>query len=436
MEIVADLHLHSKYSRAVSPQMIVPEMIKWAKIKGINLLGTGDFTHPLWFSELRGYLEENEGVLQPKEKELGDIKFLLTTEISSIYSQGGKTRKIHNLVIAPSFATVEKINAEFKKRGCNLISDGRPIVGLSAKEVADLVLSVDENCLLVPCHVWTPWFSLYGANSGFDALEECFGELSRYIPAIETGLSSDPEMNWQIADLDSRSIVSFSDAHSPSKLGREATVLEIPDIKILRYKDIMEALLGSKGIKYTIEFYPEEGKYHYTGHRNCQVVQSPEETEKKGTTCTICGKRLTVGVMERVRKLSRGVAEVEEKVDEFGTKWLKKEKRPPFVRLVPFTEIIAESLGVGESSVSVVREYQNLTEKLGDEIGILMRCDLEKIAGIGGERLAEGVSKVRSGDIFIKPGFDGEYGKVKVWPTSAEASGEKEISKKEQMSLF
>lgn len=449
MEIVADLHLHSKYSRAVSPQMVIPEMVKWAKIKGINLLGTGDFTHPLWFSDLKQYLEEEDGILKIKE-EGGDIKFLLTTEISSIYSQGGKTRKIHNLIIAPSFAVVEKINAEFTKRGCNLISDGRPIIGLSAKQVADLVFSVDESCLLIPCHVWTPWFSLYGANSGFDSLEECFGELSKYIPAAETGLSSDPEMNWQIADLDNRSIVSFSDAHSPAKLGREATVFEVkaPNPTTFSFKDISSAIKGKEGkmkIGYTIEFYPEEGKYHYTGHRNCKVIQSPEETEKKGTTCTICGKRLTVGVMERVRKLGKiGDLRVvggmkEERTDENGVRWIERERRPSFVRLVPFVEIIAESLGVGESSVSVVREYQNLIEKLGNEIGILMKCDLEKIAKIGGEKLAEGVLKVRAGDIFIKPGFDGEYGKVSVWPSFAEsdsASADKESSTKEQMSLF
>ena len=457
MQLIADLHLHSKYSRAVSPQMVIPEMVKWAKLKGINLLGTGDFTHPLWFSELKQYLEEEGGVLKIKEGGFGDIKFLLTTEISSIYGQGGRTRKIHNLIIAPSFAVVEKINTEFKKRGCNLISDGRPIVGLSAKQVADLVFSVDESCLLIPCHVWTPWFSLYGANSGFDSLEECFGELSKYIYAVETGLSSDPEMNWQIADLDNRSIVSFSDAHSPAKLGREATVFETPDIKILGYRDIKEALIGGGGetrISHTIEFYPEEGKYHYTGHRNCGVVQSPEETEKRGTTCTVCGRKLTVGVMERVRKLSKsitsitsttGIKGVETKVDEFGVKWIKKESRPPFIRLVPLAEIIAESKGVGDASVSVIREYQNLIEKLGNEIGILMKCDLEKIARIGGEKLAEGVLKVRAGDIFIKPGFDGEYGKVSVWPSSTEASSDakamaesadKGSSTKEQMSMF
>ena len=238
MQLVADLHLHSKYSRAVSPQMVGPEMVKWAKLKGIDLLGTGDFTHPLWFSELKQYLEENEGVLQIKKEGFegcggfGDIKFLLTTEISSIYSQGGRTRKIHNLIIAPSFAAADKINVELKKRGCNLISDGRPIVGLSAKQVAELVFSVDKNCLLIPCHIWTPHFSLFGSVSGFDSVEECFGDLSKYIYAGETGLSSDPEMNWQVADLDNRSIVSFSDAHSPAKLGREATVLEVPDIKI------------------------------------------------------------------------------------------------------------------------------------------------------------------------------------------------------------
>jgi len=459
MELVADLHLHSKYSRAVSPQMVVPEMVKWAKLKGIDLLGTGDFTHPQWLSELKANLEEcGQGVFRVKSqisnlkcqinnsnlKSEKETKFLLTTEISSIYSQGGRTRKIHNLIIAPSFFAADKISTALRARGCNLTSDGRPIVGLSAKNILELVLGVDDACLVIPCHVWTPWFSLYGANSGFDSLEECFGELSKYISAVETGLSSDPEMNWQVADLDNRSLVSFSDAHSPAKLGREATVFEVERLDFDNISGAIkevESPAGAGGgkVKYTVEFYPEEGKYHYTGHRNCGVVQSPEETEKKGTTCAVCGKKLTVGVMERVRKLGKMGGAREKRTDENGVRWIKKEGKPPFVKLVPLAEIIAETLGVGESAASVAREYQNLTEKLGNEIGILMKSDLEEIAKIGGEKLAKGVLKVRSGDIFIKPGFDGEYGKVKVWRGDKEEEMEDKgrVGKgKEQMSLF
>ncbi|MGB9637469.1 MAG: endonuclease Q family protein [Microgenomates group bacterium] len=457
MEIVADLHLHSKYSRAVSQQMVLSQMAKWAKLKGIDLLGTGDFTHPLWLSEIKNSLEEKDGVLELKEKKdqgdqknRGETKFLLTAEISSIYSQGGKTRKIHNLIIAPSFATAEKICSELKKRGCNLISDGRPIVGLSAKNILELILGIDDDCLLIPCHIWTPWFSLFGSESGFDSLEECFGNCSRYIYAVETGLSSDPEMNWQVEDLDNRSIVSFSDAHSPRNLGRESTVLQVQsdssNLKI-NYRDVISALRG-KGesdweIGYTIEFYPEEGKYHYTGHRNCGVVQSPEETEKRGTTCPVCGRRLTVGVMERVRKLGRQErVKAKGEVDETGTRWIKGKteglegkERTPFVKLVPLEEIIAESLGVGAGSKKVEGLYFELIEKLGSEIEILTKRDLDKIKAIGGEKLAEGILKVRSGDIFIKPGFDGEYGKVAVWGRRGKEDKENKEERK-QMGLF
>ena len=226
MELIADLHLHSKYSRAVSPQMVIPEIARWAKIKGIGLVGTGDWTHPIWLKELRERLEEKDGVLEMRSEKHG-VKFLLSTEISSIYSQDGKGRRVHNIILAPSFDTVEKINEGLRKKGANLLSDGRPIIGLSAENLAELVLGVDERCLVIPAHAWTPWFSLYGSKSGFDSINECFGEMGKYIYGIETGLSSDPGMNWRIAELDNRSIVSFSDAHSLPKMGREATVFNL-----------------------------------------------------------------------------------------------------------------------------------------------------------------------------------------------------------------
>ena len=524
MQLVTDLHLHSKYSRAVSPQMVIPEMAKWAKIKGINLLGTGDFTHPLWFSELREWLEEKDGILEMRNEkweagsarppasslagEVGrgsekcEVRFLLTTEISSIYSQGGKTRKIHNLIVAPSFSSAEKISQELKNRGCNLLSDGRPIIGLSAKDLLNLVLSVDEKCLFIPCHIWTPWFSLYGSKSGFDSVQECFGELSKYIYAVETGLSSDPDMNWRVPDLDQKQIVSFGDAHSLQKLGREATALEIEDTKILRYEDIRRAIIGKweggngklekemgsensedqiispqnqasnfpPHISYTVEFYPEEGKYHWTGHRKCGIVLSPEETAKKGMSCPVCGKGLTVGVMERVKALGPSFAKATEgkdrvgdrvsEVDEFGVRWTKekpafakasadakamagkaagKKERPRFVKLVPLAEIIAETLKAGESSQKVQQEFGKLIEILGSEIKILTRTSKEEIAKIGGEKLAEGIMKVRKGDIYISPGFDGEFGKVSVWSSFSRQVGEASAGKGknvEQSTLF
>jgi len=466
MQLIADLHLHSKYSRAVSPQMIIPEMAKWAKIKGIDLLGTGDFTHPLWLSELKANLEEQEqGVFGVKSQvdnaNFGlekDVKFLLTTEISSIYTQGGKTRKIHNLVGVPSFAAAEKINAALRLRGCNLSSDGRPIIGLSAKNLLELVLEVEPKSLFIPCHIWTPHFSLFGSESGFDSLEECFGEMAKYILAVETGLSSDPEMNWQVADLDNRSIVSFSDAHSPSKLGREATVLQVPSASF-SYEEVREALTGKREFKsdeaigevggdldissgnlcsqrqsfvsYTIEFYPEEGKYHYTGHRNCGVVYSPKETLQKGTTCPVCGRRLTVGVMERVKKLGRQDWNLGGKVfDERGVCWIKQKGRVPFVRMVPLGEIVAESLGVGEETAKVEDVLLRMRQELGSELTILLQKNLEEIAKVGGEKLAEGVEKVRKGEIFVQPGFDGQYGVVKVWGEATETK------KNEQIGLF
>ncbi|HUV72321.1 MAG TPA: endonuclease Q family protein [Clostridia bacterium] len=433
MQLVADLHLHSKYSRAVSRQMTLLPMTQWAAFKGIDLLGTGDFTHPLWFRELQlNLVEEAEGIYRLKDQgpENKQTKFLLTAEISSIYSQGGKTRKIHNLVLAPNFKAVEKINQELLKRGANLMADGRPIVGLSARELLSLVLGADENCLLIPAHIWTPWFSLFGANSGFDSIEECFADLASHIYAIETGLSSDPSMNWAIADLKNRQIVSFSDAHSPQNLGREMTILEVPK---LSYPELVKALKGdleSLAIR-TIEFYPEEGKYHYTGHRQCGVVQSPQETASKGVTCPVCGKRLTVGVMHRVEQLAgKPIPEPEFKSDDFGVRWISREGRGSYTNLVPLAEIIAEVKSVGKSSKTVLNEYKTLVNNFKSELEVLTRTKPEEVTAFSGEKLAEGIAKVRKGEIFIRPGFDGEYGQVSIWQSETPQSSN------EQMGLF
>lgn len=433
MEVVADLHLHSKYSRAVSPQMTIPEMARWAKIKGIGLLGTGDFTHPKWQEEIKANLEEEDGIFRLRgEKGKKGASFVLTGEISSIYKQSGKTRKVHSLIILPSFEAVEKICAKLREKKCNLNSDGRPIIGLSAKELLSIVLEVDSRSVLIPAHIWTPWFSMFGDKSGFDSIEECFGDLAKYIYAIETGLSSDPEMNWTVSDLDNRNVVSFSDAHSGSKLGREATVLEIEKLNYERVIRAMSALGRERGeneekekVKYTIEFYPEEGKYHYSGHRKCNVVYSPEELLSKGTTCPVCGKKLTGGVIERVEKLgeTKRFGNIgKEETDILGVKWIKwnKEKetvkeRAPFVRLVPLIEIIAESLNTGISSKKADLEYKRLIESLGAELEILLQKKPEEIEKFAGKKIVEGIMKVRSGDIFIDPGYDGEFGVVKVW---------------------
>lgn len=426
MKIIADLQIHSKYSRAVSKQMSLPFMARWASKKGIDLITTGDFTHPLWFREIKNSLEEvGEGIYQLKkelvdQETLNPPKFFLTTEISSIYSQGGRVRRIHTLIFSPNLETVEAIARGLTKRGANLIADGRPIVGLSAKNVAEIALNVNEKCLIIPAHAWTPHFSVFGQASGFDSLEECFGELAPYIYAIETGLSSDPAMNWKIEELDKRNIVSFSDAHSGPKIGREATIFEIKGE--ISFEKIREAIINLSDqnlsqISSTIEFYPEEGKYHYTGHRNCGIVYSPKEARKVGSICPVCKKPLTQGVASRVESLASNEIETESKTDNFGVRWIynKGVKRPPYTMTVPLMEIIAEVLKVGVGSKRVTLVYDQMINSLGNEFKILLTEEIEKVRSQFGEKISEAISKVRSGDIYIEPGFDGVFGKVKIW---------------------
>ncbi len=414
MEVIADLHFHSRYSRAVSQQMIIPEIAKWAKRKGIGLVTTTDFTHPLWLRELKENLNEaREGIHHCKD-EPKDVLFLLTTEISSIYSQKGRGHRIHNIIFAPNFETVAGINEKLQNYGVKLLSDGRPMTGLSSIEICELVFSISKDCLIIPAHAWTPWYSLYGSRSGFDSIKECFGQFADQIYAVETGLSSNPAMNWRIEELDSRSIVSFSDAHSPKKIGREATVFDLE--KKFNYQDIKQAIQEQR-IAYTIEFYPEEGKYHYTGHRNCEVKQSPEETKKLGTTCPVCGKPLTVGVMHRVEELAKRPIDYQSK------------ERPPYKMLVPLMEILSEALGAGVSSQMVETEYNRLTERFESEFNVLLKTDPLEIAKIAGEKVAQGIKKVREEEIVVDPGYDGVFGKVMIW-------GEVEEEEKKQMSLF
>lgn len=421
MRIIADLHIHSRFARAVSSQMTIPVISSWVKKKGIDLVATGDWTHPIWFRELKANLiEAGEGLYKLKDKSQDSPKFLLSTEISSIYSQGGEVRRIHTLIFAPNFEVVEKINQELVNRGANLLSDGRPIVGLSARALARIALNIDKRCLIIPAHAWTPWFSLYGSKSGFDSIEECFEDLAPHIYAIETGLSSDPAANWKIEELLNRAIVSFSDAHSPQKMGREATVFELSE---LNYENIRKAIAGkaqneaSERILSTIEFYPEEGKYHYTGHRNCRVVYSPKEARKKGTVCPVCGKKLTVGVMSRVETLASFDVETESKRDEFGVRHIrdKEDKHPPYVMLVPLLEVLSEALSAGVGTKTVGDAYDRLIISLGSEFKVLLESSLEDIQKVAGLKVAEGIKKVRSGDIVIEPGYDGVFGKVKIW---------------------
>jgi len=423
MKIIADLHFHSRFSRAVSQQMNIPTISLWAQKKGIELVTTSDFTHPLWLRELQMNLKEvGEGIYSYGSIE-NNIKFLLTTEISCIYSKGGKGRRVHLLVFAPNFSIVEKFNKEMVLRGANLLSDGRPITGLTAKNVLEIAFSLDENCLIVPAHVWTPHYSVFGSNSGFDSLEECFEELTEHIKAIETGLSSDPAMNWRVQELKGRSLVSFSDAHSPSKMGREATIFDVPEISYLQIKKAIAQEDKDCKIASTIEFYPEEGKYHYTGHRNCHVCYSPNEARKRGLVCPICGKRLTVGVSSRVEELSRGnEVKTETRKDSNGVLWIKNKdfEKPPYVMIVPLLEIISEAFETGVQSQSVQTMYDNLISSFDGEFNVLLKTDLEEIRKFAGEKVVEGISKVRNGDILINPGYDGTFGKVKIWKEKEE----------------
>lgn len=459
MLVIADLQLHSRFSRAVSKNMTLPAIGAWAGRKGIGLVATGDWTHPLWMREIeRDLVELGNGLLRlkPQEKQPEGAPlasgpaplFLLATEVSCIYSQGGRGRRVHTLIWVPTLDAARKISQEMTRRGCNLLSDGRPIIGLTSIEVAELVLTIEPKALIIPAHAWTPWFALYGSMSGFDSITEAFGPWAKQIYAIETGLSSNPAMNWQIAELDSRAIVSFSDAHSGPKLGREATVFDIPEGE-LSYDAISDAIKGTtkeKRIAYTIEFYPEEGKYHYTGHRACNIRLTPEESKAKGTTCPVCGKPLTQGVMQRVSDLAaRG-----EKDLKLINLPLHKElglapsvrivgsasypTRPPFVMLVPLLEIIAEALETSVASLKVQELYTKLTGELGSEFHILLAADEAAIAKIAGGRVAAGVEKVRAGTIHIDPGYDGVFGVVKLW----QEGEEKPLvdATKEQLAMF
>jgi uncharacterized protein (TIGR00375 family) len=413
MQFIADFHIHSKYSRATSRDMDVAHLAEWAKLKGIKLMGTGDFTHHLWLEELKNNLEDcGNGLFKYQ-----DINFILTSEISSIYSKKGKSYRVHNLVFAPSFKAVDKINQALSGRGANLSSDGRPIVGIDAEEIARMVFDVDENCMVIPGHIWTPWFSVFGSMSGFNRIEDCFEKQTPKIFALETGLSSDPAMNWRLSALDRFTLISNSDSHSPQKIGREANVFDCE----MDYNTIREVLKtkDKKRFLYTIEFFPEEGKYHYDGHRLCGIRWSPQETKAHNNKCPKCGKPVTVGVMNRVEQLA-------DRPEGF-----KPDNAIPFKSLIPLDEIIADAKGVAKTSVSVEREYRAVLPKFGTEFDILLKAPKEELLKGLPPRVAEGVIKVREGKVDIKAGFDGEYGIISIF-------GEEEKQKKDeqQLSLF
>lgn len=404
--------------------MVLPIMTKFAKKKGLGLLTTGDWTHPLWLREIKENLKESSsGIYSLKSGSKTDPKFILSVEVSSIYSQGGKVRRIHCLLFAPSIEVAEKFNQELIKRGANLSSDGRPIVGIKPPQLLEILMGIDDRSFLIPCHVWTPWFSLYGSMSGFDSVDECFGEYSKYIYGIETGLSSDPAMNWRIKDLENRSILSFSDSHSPIKMGRESTVFELEKLTFENIKSAIMRNSSKNKIAYTVEFYPEEGKYHYTGHRNCKIVYSPKDTREKGKICPVCHKNLTVGVMERVEDLAKGPEKTLTKEGSSSVSWVLDPKKlhPPFAKLVPLNEIIAESVGTSTASLKVKDLYEKLTT-VAPEFEILLKMPASEIEKLAGEKIAKAILKVRRGDIYIMPGYDGEFGVVKIHKEEEEAN--------------
>ncbi len=413
---IADLHIHSKYSRACSKFMEIPFLAETGKLKGIQVIGTGDFTHPLWLKELKEHLEyEKESGLYVVKKLPDGPRFVLTTEVSLIFSKNNKSnRRVHLIIIAPDFETVEEINLYLSKLG-NLLIDGRPTFGIDCEKLTLDLLKISEKILIIPAHVWTPWYSLFGAFSGFDSIEEAFGEATPYIYAIETGLSSDPEMNWRISKLDHLTLISCSDAHSLPKLGREATAFFYP----LSYENIYNSI-KTGNVAFTIEFYPEEGKYHYDGHRNCKVCLSPKETKALGYKCPKCGNPLTVGVLHRIETF----ADREEG-------YIPHDK-PLSVHLVPLIEIIAEVFNLNKTSKSVEKLYKQYISLAGTEFDILLKANINDLEKVFPQKLVEGIKRVREGNVFAKPGYDGEYGVIKVF----EVSEEENTSGLKQQSLF
>jgi len=419
MKYIADLHIHSKFSRATSRETTLDILAYWAKIKGISLLATGDFTHPEWlflakeklepagngFYRLKNILFPENGYLRSIPISSEDISFILTAEISFIYSKKGKVRKIHILLLAPDFESVDKINSKLSCIG-NLRSDGRPILGMDAKDFVKIIANTCARCVVIPAHIWTPWFSLFGANSGFDVIEDCFEEMTPFIFALETGLSSDPSMNWRLSALDKYALVSNSDAHSPSKIGREANVLDTE----FSYDALVNAIKSKDPTKFlhTIEFFPEEGKYHYDGHRKCHVIFSPQETIQHKYICPRCGRKLTVGVMHRVESLSD-----RDKGDFSPT-------RIPYKNLIPLNEIVAQALDKTSECKSVWDLYFRFIHEFQDEHTILTEVPIDQLARLSPERVSVAIDRMRKGKVKIIPGHDGEFGKIRLFDEDKE----------------
>jgi len=410
MRFYADLHIHSKHSRATSRDCDLENLAYWGLKKGITVIGTGDFTHPVWMKELQEKLIPAEPGLFRLRPEIekavfqrlpsscqGMVRFLLSVEISTIYKKGDKTRRIHHLLYAPDFEKALKINQALSKIG-NLKADGRPILGLDSRDLLEITLNASEDCFLVPAHIWTPWFSVLGSKSGFDHVSECYRDLASEVFALETGLSSDPSMNRRISELDAYRLISNSDAHSPQKLGREANLFDTE----LNYFKLKQALQTGKGFEGTIEFFPEEGKYHFDGHRSCGIRFSPEESKAHQGMCPVCKKPLTLGVLYRVRELE----------DRTTSDFVED-----FQNLIPLPEILSEILQVGPQSKTVSKNYEKLILKLGSEFSILKDIPYEELQKQH-PLLGEGIKRMRKGEVKREAGFDGEYGIIRLFEKS------------------
>ena len=392
MKLIADLQIHSRFSRATSPSINLANLEKYARLKGINLLGTGDFTHPKWLAELKNELKEDgSGILTSNY----GFHFVLQGEISNIYTQDGKARRIHTLLLARNFEIVEQINAALLKKG-RLDYDGRPIFGFSCIELVEMMRKISNDIEIIPAHVWTPWYGIFGSMSGFDSVEGCFKDQAKHIYAIETGLSSDPAMNWRLSKLDKYTLLSSSDAHSfwPWRLGREANVFDIG----WSYDELLQAIRKKKGFVETIEMWPHEGKYHYTGHRNCNVCLSPKESIKLKNICQKCRKSLTVGVAQRVEMLA-------DREDGFVPK-----NAVPFRNLIPLSEVIAGTIGEKVESKKVWEGYYKLTNEFGNEFNVVLEAEESKLKKITTEKIADSIIRNRLQKIPFKPGYDGVYG--------------------------
>jgi len=419
MQQVLDLHIHSRYSRACSKDLTLENLDKTCRIKGVDIIATGDFTYPQWFEDIKNKLTQESGLYQLKNSD-GKVKFILSTELALIYKQGEKTRRIHLVVLAPNIAAVEKLN-KYLDAHYNIRSDGRPILGMSAIELCKILFDIDEKFMVIPAHIWTPWFAVFGSKSGFDSMVECFGEFTKYIYAYETGLSSDPAMNWRLSALDNLTLLSNSDAHSLPNIAREANVFEMNEVSYDAVYDIIKTnsprqrAQGTESkygeLLYTIEFYPEEGMYHYDGHRACGIRFTPAETKKHKGICPKCKKQLTIGVDYRVSELADR---------ETG---FRPAGAPDYKKLVELDKIIAESLDIkSRASRQVQIEFHNILKKTKtNELNILIDYDLATLAQVTLPEIVEGIRRVRAGEMLVEPGFDGQYGMVKIFSEAEKA---------------